>query len=118
MNSETEKLQHRLQVLQRQYSQELPGRIKQLEKSWQCFTEQGDRRALDSLVHDAHNLTGSGAIYGYHQTSTIARELEQLLADIQESQQQPDTDHRQRIERCIGALRLAAQSPLQDATPP
>ncbi len=118
MSSETGKLQSRLQVLQRQYSQELPGKIEQLEKSWQRFTEQGDRRALDSLVHDAHNLTGSGAIYGYHQTSTIARELEQLLAEIQKSQQQPDPAHQRRIEHCIEALRLAAQSPVQDATPP
>ncbi len=117
MKSETGKLQLRLQALQRQYAQELPDKIRQLEKTWQRFVEQGDQQALDSLLHDTHNLTGSGAIYGYHQISSVARELEQLLANIQESQRPPNKGDQQHIEHCIRALHLTAQSPAQPATP-
>ncbi len=118
MKSETGKLQLRLQALQRQYSQELPDKIRQLEKRWRHFAEHKDRQTLDSLLHDIHNLAGSGAIYGYHQISKLARELEQFLVNIQESQRQSNTGDHQRIERCIRALHLAAQSPAQPATPP
>ncbi len=118
MTSDTGTLQIRLQALQHQYSQELPSKIQQLEKAWQRFIEQRDRRALDSLLNDTHNLTGSGAVYGYHQTSKIARKLEQLLVTIQESQQQPGSSDQQHIERYIQALHLAAQNPAQSTTLP
>ncbi len=118
MKPETEKLQRQLQALQRQYRQELVGKISQLEKNWHQFIEQKNQQALDSLLHDTHNLTGSGAIYGYHQISAIARELEQLLVDIQKSRKQPGANEHQSIERCIRALHLTAQSPAQPATPP
>ena len=112
MTPEAKKLQRRLQALQRQYSRELPDKIQQLEKMWQHFTKRGEQQTLDSLLHAAHNLTGSGAVYGYHQTSKIARELEQLLINIQESQKQPDVDIQQRIEHCIRILHLTAQNPV------
>ncbi|GEM_PF-1149104 len=118
MKPETGKLQQRLQALQHQYREELAGKISQLEKNWRQFIGQKDRQALDSLLHDAHNLTGSGALYGYHQISTIARELEQLLTDIQKSRKQPGSNKRQSIERCIRTLHLTAQNPVQPATPP
>ncbi len=118
MTPKSGNLQLRLQALQRQYSQELPNKIQQLESMWQQFSSQGEQQILDSLLHIAHNLTGSGAVYGYHQISKIARELEQVLTEIQESRRTPDAEEQLLIEHYIQALHLTAQKPAQSATLP
>ncbi len=118
MRSDTGALQNRLQALQQRYSRDLPEKIRHLEETWLRFIEQGNQDALASLLHEAHNLTGSGAVYGYHQTSKTARELERLLITLQKSQRPPGPADRQRIEHCLQALHHSVHKPTPSTTPP
>ena len=104
-----ESITEKLQKLQRQYSQQLPKKILQLEEKWQCVTDRGNQKVLDSLLRDTHHLAGSGEIYGYHQISKTAQELQQILVNVIKSQRQPNAEEQGCIKNCINALHLAAR---------
>jgi len=112
-----DKLQERLQKLQQEYTRKLPARIDGMEEAWRGVLEEGEPLALASLLHDAHGLNGSGAVYGYQNISAIARELEQLLLQLRDSSGEPDARLYERIGELIQALRNAVRLQDQPATP-
>ena len=68
----------RLQLLQDEFSRQLPGKLEQLDATWRTI-EGGDLSLLSSLYQQAHSLTGSGATFGFVELSRASRSLEQTL---------------------------------------
>ncbi len=98
----------RIQQLKQSYSRQLPGRIAELEKIWGRFTEDNDPGGMDAMLDLAHNLAGSGGVYGYPRISTVSRDLHRTLLRIKEEQRAPSSDERHHIEKQLRELQHEA----------
>ncbi len=113
MNPKEEALQQRMQVLRGQYAETLPQKIEELETLWrQIVSGNQSHRLYETLIHKAHNLTGSGSIYGFPEISRLAAELELLLAELQRLPPAPPSPGEQaKVEELLHSLRLAIGEP-------
>lgn len=75
------KIQARWEAIKEIYRQQLPGKIQELQEKWSILKQEWNQENLKSLERSVHNLTGSGATFGYPDISNQARELEAYLRE-------------------------------------
>jgi len=85
MTASPETLQQKLAELRRNYAEQLPAKLAQINETWRkvLAASSRDEALLSDLYRQAHSLTGSGATFGFTALSNAARELETLLKSIQ-----------------------------------
>ena len=78
MRDHTMDIQSKLQLLRRTYATQLPAKVAELNQQLDGW-RGGEPGAADRLRRLAHNLTGSGASFGFGAISEYARPLENEL---------------------------------------
>ena len=70
-------LDSKMQALRSEYVSELPEHISDIYKYWErVLNNPADQEAMDNLVHICHNLSGTGACFGFNSLSQHTREIE------------------------------------------
>lgn len=86
MASEKDKqgIPDKLAELQARYFEQLPGKIAEIEATWQKFQLQTPSQfsVLNELYNYTHSLAGSAGTFGAHQLSSSARELGLVLRAV------------------------------------
>ncbi len=73
----------RIERLGQRFRAELPDRISELENSYEHLSNQrGDKEALQELRYQSHRLAGSGATFGMHHLSSLARKMEEIALEF------------------------------------
>ncbi|RLE19415.1 MAG: hypothetical protein DRJ14_00800 [Acidobacteria bacterium] len=68
------------------FGAELPDDLLEIEELWNRYRlDQEDPADLLAMRTKVHRLTGSAALYGFHEVSRICRQLEKTLSDIDEN---------------------------------
>ncbi len=101
-------LRAELDTLLRDYARDLPQEVDGLEGLWDRF-RQGDQEALKNLHRRLHTLAGSSASFGFGNVSDLARSLETLVAELENSWQQ--------ITAGLAELKVAARQPKRKERP-
>lgn len=73
-----------LQLLQDEFARQLPGKVEQLETSWNGILA-GNLALLPELHRLVHSLSGSGATFGFSDLSRASISLEQVLQALPET---------------------------------
>jgi diguanylate cyclase (GGDEF)-like protein len=108
-------LQEQLKLLCETYAARLPEEIKQIEEKWDELQHRGwNSGTLEILYRLTHNLTGSGATFGFRLLSDTARRLELHLKSMLESKAAPTAEAREKIGELLKALKQAAAIPDAD----
>jgi len=103
-------LQEKLRLLGASYIAELPDRILQLEAAWNELLQARDAGKLQTLHRMAHNLSGSGATFGFPDISEMARTLEKTLKDLMNQNAPTSAGQQALVVRQIGDLRRVVLS--------
>ncbi|NTU85129.1 MAG: response regulator, partial [Chloroflexales bacterium] len=101
-----------LTQLETVYHAQLPEKVEQLVAA--CRLLLGSSWKAEQLpgVHRlAHNLSGSGATFGYHTLSEAAHALEQALLPLRDQPMPPTPEQVGAIARCLSLLQQATLSP-------
>jgi diguanylate cyclase (GGDEF)-like protein len=73
-------VRERIERLSQRFRAELPDRLSELEGSYERLASQRDDfEALQELRYQSHRLAGSGATFGLHHLSTLARKVEDIV---------------------------------------
>ncbi len=114
-----EVFQLKLQAIRKAYIKKLPGKLKEIQQSWQSL--QGDANKatpLNELHRLVHSLVGSAGTFGFERLSTEARVVERALKAQLESEQPPSEGDWAKIDGMIAALaQLDVGAPPAQATP-
>lgn len=98
-------LESKIQALREEYASELPERISDIYEYWERFlTNPGDQEALDKLLHICHNLSGTGASFGFTSLSQHANEIERFLRPSGQKRKEIDSQHMLRVSHLITTL--------------
>lgn len=69
--------------LRMNYAQSLARKYEDLAQAWECFSRMpGDADACRGLHAQIHRLTGSAPSYGYANLGALARELDELMSQM------------------------------------
>lgn len=97
-----------LRLLRNSYVARLPRRIEQLEEAiHSAQTQHWDNAKLEKLYVLTHNLTGSGATYGFAGLSDKARALELYLQIFLKSPKPPTALEHSQIKELLANLKQA-----------
>jgi HPt (histidine-containing phosphotransfer) domain-containing protein len=77
-----EKLEERLKILKQMYAAQLPARLQEIKEKWDIARKKWNAENLKNLERLVHNLTGSGATFGFPEITNQARELELYLKEF------------------------------------
>ena len=100
-----ESIEQQLEVLYREYAQELPQRFASIEATWSDLTQgDWDIGALRKLHRMAHSLAGSGASFGFPEVSESARALEIVLKDLLKTERVPGSHELREVRERLLAL--------------
>ncbi|MEO5572880.1 MAG: hypothetical protein ABIR48_00105 [Gammaproteobacteria bacterium] len=106
-----------LNTLNRQYGQQLPGKIQLVEQMWNKLVEKCSYDEFRDLQIRVHSLAGSSALIGNAAVFNIARALEGFLdklLDVREHRVSlPDTAQRTQISAYMQALKEAGDNGLE-----
>ncbi len=110
-------LEQRLAELQAIFHAQLPGKIDEINTTWQALYREWSAENLARLQRLSHSLAGSGGTFGAHEVGQAARNLEQpLKALAAENPRPPDAETRQQLQSLLDALaRTASQWQPQQA---
>ncbi|MFW5843197.1 MAG: diguanylate cyclase [Spirochaetota bacterium] len=73
-------VRERIERLGRRFRAELPDRLSELERSLERLSiQKDDFEALQELRYQSHRLAGSGATFGLHHLSTLAKKVEDIV---------------------------------------
>ncbi|MBV9468825.1 MAG: response regulator, partial [Abitibacteriaceae bacterium] len=100
-----------LNLLRQSYRAALPAKLIEIEKTWQGLQTAWNAEALDSLHRQVHNLSGSGAAYGFTRVSEAARPLEILIQSIGEAQSAATAPQQEKFAVLFATLQQAASEP-------
>ncbi len=120
--SETSSFQQQLIQLHDQFTQQLPSRIRQIDKSWQFICEQSSGDVpLASLYQQVQQLADSGATFGFSALSQQAHTLQSYLAPYLQNYQAFNQVQRDWMQVMLDELKHAADkadSPVTWSAPP
>lgn len=103
-------VRERIERLARRFRAELPDRLSELEDSYERLSgNREDEKALQDLRYLAHRLAGSGATFGLHHLSTLARSLEDLIVEEGSEGSPPSDATLTELRGFLDALWNAAQ---------
>jgi diguanylate cyclase (GGDEF)-like protein len=104
-----DELAAKLLSLRQAFRDQLPSKLRDIEKLWQVILEEGENwQNLYQFYRLTHNLTGSGATFGYNTLSIIARILENFLHPFIESKRFPDPAQKADLTDIVAQLHEAA----------
>ncbi|MDH4225109.1 MAG: Hpt domain-containing protein [Deltaproteobacteria bacterium] len=99
-------------LLRQNYLQAMIGKIQEVESAWNLVQKADNpREHLKTLYLLAHNLSGSGAIYGFSALSDSAHQLEILVKPIHEGGGLPDAAQAQQIHELVGRIQADSKVP-------
>lgn len=77
-----------------------------------------DSAVLDQMVHAAHDMTGSGAIFGYEEITNRGRRLDDSLRRLIKHETESTPERHQEIVGLIDQLERACVAALSDLKTP
>lgn len=102
-------LQAKLERLCDAYAAQLPEKLKHIEQMWkQLPKDSWDGDGFQTLHRMVHSLTGSGKTFGFTLLSDVARNLEEHLKQIVQTETVLSEDQRQHIQKLMSELRQVA----------
>ena len=104
-------------ALARQFEQDLPLRLKELQKLWQG-PDRGTQASLLRIRGIVHNLAGSAATYGYQTLASAATLVEDSAEALLAHFGFNDNGQQQRFVQQLNALGLLLANPRQDTPLP
>ena len=111
MPGESEDTRIRINALRKDYAEQLPGKIREIEEAWKRLEggawNPGDFQQFHRSVH---GLAGSGAMFGFPGLTTSARSLDLVLKALGAGPEPPDPEVRGRISVGLAAIKEAAAS--------
>jgi len=107
MDETQKKLLAQLQLLRENYVRDLPEKIEQIREEANALRSGWNVELLRTLHRHAHNLTGSGATFGFAEISAAARALEHVLNGLVEADAGPEHPDVEKIESPVCALEAA-----------
>ncbi|MBD1920048.1 diguanylate cyclase [Microcoleus sp. FACHB-831] len=104
--------QEQLLALRLAYTQQLPERIAQVEKTWrQVLENPADNQPLVDLHNLTHRLGGSSATFGFVSLGNTARTLELFVKAVMESGESLTAEQEGQINVLLTVLKQAAIAP-------
>lgn len=98
-------IEDKLQEIRKQYASELPVHISNIYQYWeQVLKNPDDLEALDKLMRICHNLSGTGASFGFTSLSQHTREIEHFLRPTTKSSSDLDSQKLLKISDLITRL--------------
>ncbi|MDX2271296.1 MAG: SpoIIE family protein phosphatase [Cyanobacteriota bacterium] len=117
MNSSELKAQ--FQVLQQAYSQQLLGKIEEIDRTWQQLqVDPTHPEWLPTLHRLAHRIAGSGATFGFKALSDCSRALENYCSELMLADPPLSWERMAQISELIAAMRQAVVAPPPVMDPP
>ncbi|MDH5527427.1 MAG: response regulator [Nitrospirota bacterium] len=99
----------RLEEIKRNFHEQLPERVRQIERDWEVVAVgQADPALLGELYRNVHGLAGAGGSFGADGVSSAARELELVLKGLVDEDRPPTDEERDQVPPLIALL--AAQA--------
>ncbi|MDX2271145.1 MAG: diguanylate cyclase [Cyanobacteriota bacterium] len=118
-SSPPQDIRAQLEGLRRTYAAQLEMRVEQIEDAWnQLLHNNWDPAILQTLHRMVHTLAGSGATFGFHYLSNVARTLEVLLGGVLEAGTAPIALQRIQIHTLLASLKQAVTHSEQMLPPP
>lgn len=77
-----EELKERLLALRKDYLSQLPEKLNTLHSIWKKEKQQQTPEKIQEFIRLVHNLTGSGATFGFHEISTTSRNIENFVQSL------------------------------------
>ena len=111
-NMNQELFEEQLTALRKEYADQLPGKIREIEAIWDKLVQaEWDDEAFEIMHRMTHGLAGSGASFGFLTLSDAARTLERLATTIIEDGVPPTAEQRKQIRALLDALKPASLRP-------
>jgi len=83
MAANPQDFQDKLKAIRKGFAKALPGKLAEINAQIAvCQANPDDRDALNTLHRYTHSLAGSGATFGYKQTSQYARKVDDYLKEL------------------------------------
>lgn len=102
-------LQAKLERLCDAYAAQLPEKLKHIEQVWEQLPQDNwDGEGFQTLHRMVHSLTGSGKTFGFTLLSDVARNLEEHLRQVVQTETILNEDQRQHIQKLMSELRQVA----------
>lgn len=108
MTDVQDKILAQLAALRKRYAADLPAKIQQIRTGFEALNKQWDRESVSTLHRQAHSLTGSGATFGYAEVSQAARNLEQRLKALMETENLTALNDWSGWDQQLGTLEMAS----------
>ena len=101
-----------LDELRRDYANQLPGKISDIETLWEGQERAEDPESvLEKIQGSVHRLAGSGAMYGFVKLSEVAHDLDSLLINRLRNNIPLGEGDVTKIDALMVELRASIQSP-------
>lgn len=106
MSENIDKFEKRFQESRLQYIKSLPGKISEINSIWnQLNTTEWRVEVILKMRNLAHNLSGSGGTFGFHELSEQAKQLEQSLDMLEINDEgHPDEESINKVNDLLIAL--------------
>ncbi len=103
----SEEVKRQLAALSDDFTQQLPTRVKELQKGLSALKETADIEGMKNFRLMVHKLAGSAATFGHENLSFEAKEFEAYLEDFIENTNAPSPIDWKKIERYLEHLKTA-----------
>lgn len=112
--SEIKSVNEQLNVLQKEYAGQVPGKIQQIKAIWkEMIQSEWNKESLKKMHLIVHSLSGSGKTFGFDALSEAAHNLELFLKKISESDVLPAAGLKEQITKMLNALVNVVVNPEQ-----
>ena len=102
--------QEKLASLKSDYQKMLPKRLEEISQAWKKVSRENSEDQLEELCRLVHSLAGSGATFGYSLLSSVAKETEVILRQIQEKKVELDTFRKTEVDGLLNDLSKATDT--------
>src|SRR5688572_27434699 len=109
MPADPEDVKERLAALKQAFLNQLPDRIRELQKAWKKLdSEAWDAAAFQEFHRGIHALGGSGAMFGCEAMAQRARLLDNLLKSLASDGEPPSKGTKRLIRDGLASMKEAA----------
>jgi len=112
----SKRVKERIEALSQDFSQNLPVRFGELERSLQQLTTRSTIEHLQAFRLLLHKLGGSAATFGFEQLSQRSKEFERYIDTILAADKVPDEEELQRMEEFLEYIRAGVNEPEGDGS--
>ncbi len=112
------KMDDMLRAIRAEYFAGLEGRYEGIAKDWTLLVQdEGGEVVLSDLMRRAHNLVGSGALYGLAELSEAARNFEVFLSELDDPTGAANSEAAEQGFALLEGLRIVMLNPIQEKIP-